>query len=130
MKKQQRVGGAAKVEGADPETKIWLSQGARNPNSLTTKQKHDKARVRARYDIDPRLKTAIEKAARSQNIDTSFSQFAEILLTVAMNQYLDGKLNAYFQNSTAANSMRFGFDYELPDEFERVASYGAIDGAV
>jgi len=133
-KKAQRVGGAKAIitGNTDPKTSTWLQQGARNPGAMTGKQKRDRIRDRVRYDFDLRLIAAIKKAARSEDIDTSFSQFAEILLTVAMAQFLDGKLKSYFgiDNRNLSNSLRFRFDYELPDEIEQVAAYGAVDGAV
>lgn len=126
-KTTQRVGGAARVGKVDPQTSKWLQGGAQNPKTETGKEKAERQRQRARYDIDPRLKAAIEKAARSADIDTSYTQFAEILLTVAMAQFLEGKLDKYFQKRSFSRSLRFRYDYKVPtEETEKVYHYGAL----
>jgi len=119
MAERKRIGGlTGGPANLDPEIVKLRNGAATNNAALTAKQKQDRHRVRARYDIDPRLKSAIEDAARSEAIDTSYSQFAEILLAYALMRFKQGELDRYFEERTFANTPRFRYDYIFPEEFE------------
>jgi hypothetical protein len=119
MAERKRIGGlTGGPTNLDPEIIKLRNGAATNQAALTRKQKQDRERVRARYDIDPRLKKAIEDAARSEAIDTSFSQFAEILLAYAYANFKQGKLERYFDEREFSNTPRFRYNYDLPEDLE------------
>lgn len=123
-KKGARVGGATKI---DPGAQAWLDKGAQNPATVTRKQRKDRARVRARYDIAPELKAAIEEEARSLKVDTSFSQFAELLLEYGLAAYRAGDLDeVIYRVRKRSRSLRFIWDLDLGEALSTFSDDGAV----
>lgn len=112
-KKRQRVGG---LSGLDPAIAELRKGAAVNKAALSGKQQRDRERVRVRYDVDLCLKKAIEAAASSERISTSYSQFAEILLAYAYAAWQRGDLDEYFEDRIPSKSPRFRWDYGLSEE--------------
>lgn len=123
-KGKQRIGGVGRL---DEGTNQWLNAGAQNPATLTAKQKKDRARVRARYDIAPELKAAIEEEARRVEVDTSYSQFAELLLEYGLAAWRAGKLtDVYYRLRRPSRSLRFRWDLELGEALSTFSGNGAV----
>jgi hypothetical protein len=88
--KNARVGGAQKVQRqVDAQTDEWLNKSARNPATVTARQRYEQQRVRANMDVAPDVKAALEKLAAAEN--TSLAQLSGFLLAWALREYAGGQ---------------------------------------
>lgn len=112
-----RVGGLSKVQ-MDPAVASMLKEAAVNKASLTKKQKADRKRVRVKYDLDLKLKTAIEREAKRQG--TSASQLAALLLAYSVKEAKAGNVEireALMTGKTPSNNMRFEWNLDAPEKW-------------
>ena len=112
-----RKGGLRKL---DPAVVEWQRKAATNPAALTPKQRRDRQRTRARYDVPAWLKSAVEQVAEEQ--ETSASQAAALLLAWALDLYRrnDPELLAAFEaGKSRADTLRFTYNIEIPDNLIR-----------
>lgn len=127
-KAQQRVGGAARVQrNVDESTATWLSGTAQNPNTVTTRQKYDQARVRANLDIHPHVKRLLEGIAATEK--TSLSQAGAFLLAWAVHEYFRGNKremlrDLMYEGHVYSPSPRCEYKLEIPAEW--LAELGAL----
>jgi hypothetical protein len=127
---KHRVGGLGK--GVDPAVARWQEKAHTNPAALTAKQKRDRARTRARYDVPQIIKESVEAAAEDPDIDTSASQFAAFLLAFALVEYYRGNetiQRMLYEGLTITRSMNFSRDLDIPSEWLEFLEGGAVDGA-
>jgi len=117
---KRRVGGFNVRGSADPDALAQLKNSAvPNRAAMTAKQKRDRKRKRAAYDIGPTIKAVVEAVAKKE--DTSASQIAEIFLAYAVRAYLRGDkelrdaLN--LESRTRSRTPRFYWDLHFPDEW-------------
>lgn len=119
-KNKRRIGGFGVTGSADPDTIRQLRDSA-VPNlvAMTAKQKRDRKRKRAAYDIDPTIKAIVEQIARKE--DTSASQIAEMFLAYAVRSYLRGEKELQdaltLESRTRSRTPRFYWDLHLPNEW-------------
>ncbi len=119
-KNKDRVGGFGVRGSADPDTLAQMRDSAvRNKAAMTAKQKRDRRRKRAAYDIDPTVKAVVEQIAHRE--DTSASQVAEMFLAYAVRSYLRGESELQdalnLESRTRSRTPRFYWDLHLPSEW-------------
>lgn len=113
------------LDGAcvDPAVGEMMRRAVENKAALTAKQRRDRARTRAAYDLAQEVQKAIQKIAGEVN--TSASQIAELFLAFAVREYRRGNpdLMAALENRSYARTPRFTWNLELPREWlEEAAS--------
>ena len=114
--KGSRITGLDNVR-LDPAVDEMLSQAVENRAALTAKQRRDRARTRATYDLALEVQKAIQEIAGEVN--TSASQIAELFLAFAVREYRRGNpdLMAALENRSYARTPRFTWNLELPREW-------------
>ena len=113
-KRKERKGGLR----IDPSVREWLTDAAENPAALTAKQRRDRKRAKATYDLPRDIQEAVRRVAREE--DTSASQVVEMLLAFALNAYIRGEESlrgAFWDGKTPARTPRFSWNVEPPDEW-------------
>ena len=107
-----------KYSGLDPAVASYLTKDAvPNRAAMTARQKRDRRRIRATYDMSSALKGVIEEIARRE--ETSASQIGEMFLAYAVRAYLrkDPELAKALDVRERANTPRFSWDLHLPEEW-------------
>jgi hypothetical protein len=107
---------SSRIPGLRTDPKITeLLQGAvENRAALTQKQKRDRSRQKATYDLPPTLQDAISAVAKRE--DTSSSQIVSIFLSYALDAYVrkDAALVAGMAERTHAATPRFSWNLHTP----------------
>ena len=83
-RRKTRVGGL-KGTSLDPAVQEWLDRAAENPAALTPKQRRDRTRVRASYDLPAEIIQAVNVIAKSEQCSTS--GLVAVLLLYALKLY-------------------------------------------
>lgn len=98
----------------DPKISELLQGAVENRAALTQKQKRDRSRQKATYDLSPALQDAISAVAKRE--DTSSSQIVSIFLAYALDAYLrkDAALTAGMAERTHAATPRFSWNLHTP----------------
>ena len=111
-KKRERVGGL-RTGRLDPAVREWLNDAAENPAALTAKQRWDRKRIRAVYDLPKEIIQAVAAVARYKGC--SASNVAAVLLMHGLKLLDDGDIdiNAY---KTLSRVPRFEIALEISDE--------------
>jgi len=112
----KRVGGLV----VDPEVADWQRTAAENTAALTKKQRKERARMTAKYDMPRWLKMAVEEAAIE--CETSASQMAAFLIAWALRLYRrrDVELvDAIWTNRSQARTLRFESNLRIPGQVEQ-----------
>jgi hypothetical protein len=110
MPKRTRRGGLKR----DPAVEQWQRTAAENSATLTAKERRDRARCRAAYDVPPRVRAAVKRIAEEEM--TSASQAAMVLLAWAIRAYGaedEELLNAFYLGREPSDSLRFEYNLEL-----------------
>ena len=115
--KKGRVGGAQKVQRqVDAQTDEWLNKSARNPATLTTRQRYEQNRVRANMDVPPKVKTALETIAAAEG--TSLAQLGGFMLAWALREYAGAQRetlkNLLYEARVYSPSPRCAYKLEIP----------------
>ena len=109
----------------DPSVREWLKNAAENPAALTAKQRRDRKRQRAIFDLPRDIQEVLRRVARKE--DTSISQVVEMLLVFGLNAYIRGEESlreAFWDGKTPARTPRFSWNIEPPDEWlERLTKF-------
>jgi len=116
MGKDGRVGGL----NVDPAVRDWQRSAAENAAALTKKQRKDRQRTTAKYDLPKWLKEAIIEAA--QKTETSASQMAAFLMAWGLRLYLRRDVemvDAIWMNKEKSATLRFESNLNIPREVER-----------
>ncbi len=102
----------------DPRIQELLEDASENRAALSRKQKRDRQRTKATYDLSPDVQAVIQQIARLE--DTSASQVVEWLLTYAAVQYLDGdaRLMEGFRIKELSRTPRFSYNMQPPEEYK------------
>jgi hypothetical protein len=103
----------------DPAVEQWRKQGASNPASLTKKQRQDRKRTRAYYDVPAWLKSAVEQIAEEQ--ETSASQAAMMLLSFAAKRYVERDadlIDAFWRHHEPSRTLQFVWNLNVPNAVE------------
>ncbi len=111
MKDKRRIGGL----GLDPAVAEWRKRAAENKAALTKKQRRDRARSRASYDLSPEVQRAVQQVAAEMS--TSASQAVEMLLWYGIYQYRQGNAElhtAFEEGRRPARTPRFDWLYDPP----------------
>jgi len=104
--------------GLDPAVTAVMTNGAvPNRAAMTSKQRRDRQRKRATYDMEPATKAAIEQIARKEG--TSASQIAELFLAFAVRAYQkkDMELLRALEVRMPANTPRFQWELQLSGDW-------------
>ena len=115
MKDKRRIGGL----GLDPAVAEWRKRAAENKAALTKKQRRDRARSRAHYDLSAELQQALQDVAKQE--DTSISQVVEMFLWYALHHYRRGSVelkDAFNDGRRPARTPRFSWNYDPPDAWK------------
>lgn len=118
-----RIGGLGQV--VDPAVADWQERAALNAASLTAKQRKDRERVVAKYDLPDWLKSQVEAEALEE--ETSASQLAAFLIAWALRDLRQKDkqiVDALFEAKRPSRSLRFGSLVEIPREVERALCDG------
>lgn len=110
---QKRFSGLRQGQ-ADPKIAQLLHDAVENRAALTGKQRRDRARHKATYDLPPAVQAALQQVARRE--DTSASQIGEFLLAFALDAYRQRNqaLMAALSARHPARTPRFSFNLEVP----------------
>ncbi|RME52544.1 MAG: hypothetical protein D6790_18570 [Caldilineae bacterium] len=113
--KQTRFSGVK----ADPAIDELLTSAVENRAALSKRQKRDRARTKATYDLDPTLQQAI--AATSKELDTSASQVVALFMAYALDAYArrEPGLLEGLQDRTRSRTPRFSWDLHAPETWRR-----------
>ena len=107
---------STRISGLRPDPKISeLLQGSvENRAALTKKQKRDRSRQKATYDLSPGLQDAVSAVAQRE--DTSSSQIVALCLAYALDAYVrkDPTLTAGMAERTHAATPRFSWNLHTP----------------
>ncbi len=119
-RKKERKGGLR----IDPEVAKWQREAARNPAAMTAKQRWDRKRQKATYDLPADIQAAVKAIARKE--DTSASQVVEVFLAYALVAYASregGLQEVIWEAKAPARTPRFSWNLELPETWkERIAT--------
>ena len=98
----------------DPKISELLHGSVENRAALSKKQKRDRARQKATYDLPPALQDAIGAIAKRE--DTSASQVVALFLAYAADAYLRKEpiLTAGLAERTHAGTPRFSWNLQTP----------------
>ena len=109
----------------DPAIDELLATSVENRAALSTKQKRDRSRTKATYDLDPTLQQAI--AATAKELDTSSSQVVAMFLAYGLAAYtrqetglMDGLAVRW-----PARTPRFSWNLRLPDDWRQAVERAA-----
>ncbi len=105
----------------DPAIKQVLKTAVENKAALTAKQRRDRKRQRASYDITSSIQGAIQYLAKKE--DTSASQIVEMLLSFGLQAYVNGDvglLSALMDSKSPAHTLRFSWNLSIPDEWMKI----------
>lgn len=120
VRKKERKGGLR----IDPDVAKWQREAARNPAAMTAKQRWDRKRQKATYDLPADIQAAVKAIARKE--DTSASQVVEVFLAYALVAYASregGLQEVIWEAKTPARTPRFSWNLELPEAWkERIAT--------
>ncbi len=123
--KQQRQSGLdvvlSKGQRLDPSIKQLMKTAVKNKAALTAKQRRDRKRKRATYDVDPAIHQALQRIAKHE--DTSASQVAEFLIAVGLLEYAKGNddlLSALLDGRSLAHTMRFSWNLSIPEAWLQI----------
>ena len=103
---------------ADPAIAELLRGSVENRAALTRKQKRDRARSKATYDLPPGLQRAVAAVARRE--DTSSSQVVALCLAYALAAYVGEEpgLMAGLSQRRPARTPRFSWNLEMPEAWQ------------
>jgi len=107
-----------KYSGLDPAVARVMTAGAvENKAALTKKQRRDRQRTRALYDVAPVVKNVVDLVAKRE--DTSASQIGEVLLAYGLRAYLrgDAELQDAMSRRETSKTLRFSWNLRMPDEW-------------
>lgn len=98
----------------DPKISELLHDSVENRAALTQKQKRDRARKKATYDLSPELQDAVTEIARKE--DTSTSQIVGIFLAYAVAQYQqkEVRLGEGMAERSPSRTPRFSWNLQIP----------------
>jgi len=102
----------------DPAIKEVLKNAVENKAALTAKQRRDRKRERASYDLDPFVQKALQYVAKKE--DTSVSQIAGLLLAFGLREYVNSNVDldsALMDGKTPAHTLRFSWNLGIPEDW-------------
>lgn len=104
----------------DPAVEQARKRAAENKAALTKKQRKDRKRTRATYDMPPELKTAIEEEASHEDISTSASQLGTLLLAYALKELRTGNwelIDAIESGKELSRTLQFEWNIDVPEQW-------------
>lgn len=120
MAKKDRTRKSAVPDSVDPGVADVLKKARENKAALTKKQKRDRLRCQALYDLPPALKAAIKEEAAHPDVSTSASQLAALLLAYGLKELRSGNeelTEALEAGKDPSRTMRFEWNVDLPEEW-------------
>ncbi len=113
---------------ADPAIAELLQGAVENRAALTRKQKRDRARSKATYDLPPALQRAVAVVARRE--DTSSSQVVAMCLAYALAAYLGEEpgLMTGLSQRRPARTPRFSWNLEVPEAWQAAVARLSQEG--
>lgn len=110
-KKRERVGGLR--TRLDPAVREWLNDAAENPAALTAKQRWDRKRKKATYDLPPQIIKAINIIAQRERC--SASNLVAVLLLHGLRLYGNNEIDVS-NYARFSHSPRFENTLRIPME--------------
>lgn len=101
----------------DPKISQLLQDSVENRAALTQKQKRDRARKKATYDLPPQIQEAVTAIAKQE--DTSTSQIVGIFLAYAVEQYKQKEKNLIegMAERSPSRTPRFSWNLHVPPKW-------------
>jgi len=99
----------------DPKVAQLLEESVENRAALSKKQRRDRSRSKATYDLSPDIQALVQKITALE--ESSASQVVEWLLTFACNEYLrnNPELAAGFAEKEMSRTPRFVYNLLTPE---------------
>lgn len=113
MAERKRVGGL----NLDPAVVEWRKQAAENRAALSGKQRRDRRRNRASYDLSPAVQAIVSQIAARE--DTSASQIVEMFLAYGIQAYYGREtvLRTALDVKVPARTPRFSWNLKTPQRW-------------
>jgi hypothetical protein len=99
----------------DPKVAQLLEESVENRAALTKRQRRDRSRTKATYDISPDVQALVQKISAME--ESSTSQVVEWLLTFACNEYLQANPEVIigFRKKEISRTPRFTYNLLTPE---------------
>lgn len=99
----------------DPKVAQLLEESVENRAALSKKQRRDRSRTKATYDLSPDVQALVQKITALE--ESSASQVVEWLLTFACNEYLraNKELLVGFAEKEMSRTPRFVYNLLTPE---------------
>ena len=101
----------------DPKISQLLQDSVENRAALTKKQKRDRTRKKATYDLPPEIQDAVTEIAQKE--DTSTSQIVDIFLAYAVEQYQqkEERIIEGMADRSPSRTPRFSWNLQIPPDW-------------
>ena len=106
----------------DPKVAQLLEDSVENRAAQTKKQRRDRIRTKATYDLSPDAQALVQKITALE--ESSASQVVEWLLVFACNEYLraNPEVLVGFQGKEISRTPRFTYNLLIPDAPKQAAT--------